>query len=92
LLLGTTETNNLVPLDEAIKRFNLLADDELGILEDILDTNLDIIHYNVYGSSDFNALHKTLKSAVSLLESHSAKFTPDNYNFLLDFIELEVAL
>jgi hypothetical protein len=27
-----------------------------------------------------------------LLESHSAKFTPDNYNFLLDFIELEVAL
>jgi len=90
LLLGTTETNNLVPLDEAIKRFNLLAEDELGVLEDILDTNLDIIHYNVYGSSDYMALNKTLKSAIGLLENHSTKFTHDSYNFLLDFIELEV--
>ena len=53
---------------------------------ELLDTNIEILHNNVYGNKDVKLLEH-LKSAKEHLEYYTKSVGENNLNKLIDFLE-----
>lgn len=80
--------DSTIPLNiyKGVANLNLLSEDDMKLFLELLDTNIEILHNNVYGNNDVKLLEH-LKSAKEHLEYYTKSVGENNLNKLIDFLE-----
>jgi hypothetical protein len=86
ILMGANDTKKSV--EEAFTSFNKLTDAEVPMWEEIIDSNMNILHFNIYGNDAESIIRIHSASVSSLLNKYEHYNINDNFKVLKDLMEI----